>query len=91
MLGGSGTGSDVTIGGDSGISLVDPADSGLSLEEPIGLVAGGEESLELGEDDMLAAMGEAPMLTRCGEDRRRLPADPAGGSGDAESRRAARR
>ena len=52
VLGGSGSGSDITIGGDSGISLVDPADSGLSLEEPLNLGAG-EESLELGEDDML--------------------------------------
>ena len=34
VLGGSGTGSDISIGGDSGISLVDPADSGLSLEAP---------------------------------------------------------
>ncbi|MHB8902008.1 MAG: helix-turn-helix domain-containing protein [Thermoguttaceae bacterium] len=54
VLGGSGAGSDVTIGGDSGISLVDPADSGLSLEEPLNLTAENEESLELGEDDMLS-------------------------------------
>lgn len=53
VLGGSGAGSDVTIGGDSGISLVDPADSGLSLDEPVELTGEGEESLELGEDDML--------------------------------------
>ena len=53
VLGGSGAGSDVTIGGDSGISLVDPADSGLSLEEPLDLTGEGDESLELGEDDML--------------------------------------
>jgi excisionase family DNA binding protein len=56
VLGGSGSGSDISIGSDSGISLVDPADSGLSLEEPLELStggAGGEESLELGEDDML--------------------------------------
>ena len=45
MLGGSGVGSDVTIGGDSGISLVDPADSGFSLETPINLGAAAEESL----------------------------------------------
>jgi len=57
VLGGSGSGSDITIGGDSGISLVDPADSGLSLEDPLDL-GGGEESLELGEDDMLT-LGEA--------------------------------
>ncbi|NUQ62775.1 MAG: helix-turn-helix domain-containing protein [Pirellulales bacterium] len=51
--GGSGSGSDITIGGDSGISLVDPTDSGLSLEEPIEFSTADEESLELGEDDML--------------------------------------
>ena len=52
VLGGSGSGSDITLGGDSGISLVDPADSGLSLEEPLDLGTG-DESLELGEDDMI--------------------------------------
>ena len=60
VLGGSsGSGSDITIGGDSGISLVDPADSGLSLEEPVDLIGEGEESLELGEDDMLTFTEEA--------------------------------
>ena len=54
VLGGSGSGSDITIGGDSGISLVDPSDSGLSLEEPLELAGSGAESLELGEDDMIA-------------------------------------
>lgn len=54
VLGGSGSGSDITMGGDSGISLVDPADSGLSLEEPLELAAGAEETLELGEDDMIS-------------------------------------
>jgi len=58
--GGGGTGSDVTIGGDSGISLVDPTDSGLSLEEPLELDREQEEeSLELGEDDMLTFSEEA--------------------------------
>ena len=57
VLGGSGAGSDVTIGGDSGISLVDPADSGLSLEDLLDLTGSGGESLELGEDDMIA-LGE---------------------------------
>lgn len=63
VLGGSGKGSDVTIGGDSGISLVDPADSGFSLEQPLDLVGANEESLELGEDDMLSVSdmpGSAP-------------------------------
>jgi hypothetical protein len=49
----------VTLGGDSGISLVDPADSGLSLEEPLDLAAPGDESLELGEDDMISLADEA--------------------------------
>ena len=52
VLGGSGTGSDISMGGDSGISLVDLADSGLSLESPLNL-SSNEESLELGEDDLL--------------------------------------
>ncbi len=39
VLGGSSAGSDITIGGDSGISLVDPTDSGLSLEEPLERIA----------------------------------------------------
>lgn len=61
VLGGSGSGSDITIGGDSGISLVDPADSGLSLEEPLELSPpASEESLELGEDDMLT-LDEQPV------------------------------
>jgi len=54
VLGGSGAGSDITIGGDSGISLIDPADSGLSLEEPLDLTGSGQESLALGEDDVLS-------------------------------------
>jgi excisionase family DNA binding protein len=51
VLGDSKPSSDVTLGGDSGISLIDPSDSGLSLEEPM-LAGAGEESLELGEEDM---------------------------------------
>jgi len=58
VLGGSGSGSDITLGGDSGISLVDPADSGLSLEEPLDLGTG-DESLELGEDDMIVLDDDA--------------------------------
>lgn len=59
VLGGSGTGSGITIGGDSGISLVDPTDSGLSLDEPLELADTGSESLELGEDDMITLGEEA--------------------------------
>jgi hypothetical protein len=48
-------GSDITIGGgDSGISLVDPADSGLSLEQPLELESSGAESLDLGEEDIIS-------------------------------------
>jgi excisionase family DNA binding protein len=54
VIGGGSSGSGITLTGDSGISLVDPADSGLSLEEPLELGASGaEESLELGEEDIL--------------------------------------
>jgi excisionase family DNA binding protein len=53
VLGGGSSGSDITIGGDSGISLLDPTDSGLSLEEPLELDRMDEDSLELGDDDML--------------------------------------
>ncbi len=71
VLGGSGSGSDITLGGDSGISLVDPADSGLSLEEPLDL-GSGEESLELGEDDMVVlddeSQPEAGMGSRTDDD-----------------------
>jgi excisionase family DNA binding protein len=59
VLGGSGSGSDITIGGDSGIQLVDPADSGLSLEEPLELSVSAEESLELGDDDMISLSEDA--------------------------------
>ena len=58
VLGGSGAGSDISIGGDSGISLVDPADSGLNLEAPLNL-SKDEESLELGEDDLLGMASDA--------------------------------
>ena len=53
---GSGSGSDVTSGaGDSGINLSNPSDSGLSLEQPLDLGSESSiESLELGEDDMIA-------------------------------------
>jgi excisionase family DNA binding protein len=64
VLGGSsGTGSNVTLGGDSGISLVDPSDSGLSLETPLNLGPVAEESLELGEDDMLTTSETASEST----------------------------
>ncbi len=89
VLGGSGAGSDVTIGGDSGISLVDPADSGISLEEPLDLTGSGAESLELGEDDMIS-LGEdvdtdAPTNLKTDDDFLLTPLDEVGDEEDSES------
>ena len=82
VLGGSGSGSDITIGGDSGISLVDPTDSGLSLEEPLELERADEDSLELGEDDMLTfsegADTDAPTQLKTDEDFMLTPMEEAG-------------
>jgi excisionase family DNA binding protein len=58
VLGGSGPGSDVSIGGDSGISLLDPADSGLSLDQPVDLAGG--TSLDLTQGSTRAASASAP-------------------------------
>jgi len=89
VLGGSGTGSDVTIGGDSGISLVDPSDSGLSLEHPLNLSGAGEESLELGEDDMLTvgdgAGGSSPTQLKGDDDFLLTPLEDAADAEDSES------
>ena len=86
MLGGSGTGSDISIGGDSGISLVDPADSGLSLEAPLNL-SSGEESLELGEDDLLGMASDVGAGSGLkGEDDFQLtPMDDLSDGEDSES------
>jgi len=89
VLGGSGTGSDVTIGHDSGISLVDPSDSGLSLEHPLDLSGAGEESLELGEDDMLTvgdgADTAAATQLKTDDDFLLTPLEDAGEEDDSES------
>ncbi len=85
VLGGSGTGSDVTLGGDSGISLVDPADSGLSLEEEPVERAGDEEPLELGEDDMLALAEDEGAAAVEEADFLLTPADAAADTDDSES------
>ena len=83
VLGGgsdSGSGSDITIAGDSGISLVDPNDSGLSLEEPVEL-SGDSEALELDEDDMLTLSDGTDDLP--GDDDFLLtPMEDAGDEGD---------
>ena len=85
VLGGSGTGSDISIGGDSGISLVDPADSGLSLETPLNL-SGGEESLELGEDDLLGMASDIGVGGQKGDDDFQLtPMDDLSDGEDSES------
>jgi excisionase family DNA binding protein len=83
VIGGSGSGSDITIGGDSGISLVDPTDSGLSLEEPLELEREPEDdSLELGEDDMLTfseeADADAPTAMKTDEGFQLTPMEESG-------------
>ena len=60
---GSGSGSDITIAGDSGISLVDPNDSGLSLEQPVDLSGSDSVSLESDEDDLLTLQAEGDSVT----------------------------
>jgi len=49
----SGTGSGISLGGDSGISLVDQGDSGFLLEETLDLGGSGADALVLGEDEDL--------------------------------------
>jgi excisionase family DNA binding protein len=87
--GGSGAGSDVTIGGDSGISLVDPTDSGLSLEEPLNLGPAADESLELGEDDLTtlpeASSSPAPSAVKADDDFLLTPLEEAAEGDDSES------
>ncbi|NQU23238.1 MAG: helix-turn-helix domain-containing protein [Candidatus Nealsonbacteria bacterium] len=89
VLGGSSAGSDITIGGDSGISLVDPADSGLSLEEPLELAGSGVESLELGEDDMIELAEEAdtdaPTELKTDDDFLLTPLEEVGDDDSSES------
>jgi excisionase family DNA binding protein len=86
VLGGGGTGSDVSIGGDSGISLVDPADSGLSLEAPLDLAKPAEDSLELGEEDLLSFSSDTGSAALKSEDDFQLTPMEEGGDGeDSES------
>ena len=83
VLGGSGKGSDVTIGGDSGISLIDPADSGLSLEQPLDLAG----ALELGEEDLLAAGegGSSPTELKTDDDFLLTPLEEGADLDESES------
>ncbi|MGQ9505325.1 MAG: helix-turn-helix domain-containing protein [Thermogutta sp.] len=80
VIGGSGSGSDITLGSDSGISLMDTNDSGISLEGELELVSS-EESLELDEDDMLTlgepADTEAPTQLRTDEEFMLTPFEEA--------------
>ena len=80
VIGGSGSGSDITLGSDSGISLMDTNDSGISLEGGLELVPS-EESLELDEDDMLTLAGgadtEAPTQLRTDEEFMLTPFEEA--------------
>jgi len=90
VLGGSGSGSDITLGGDSGISLLDPSDSGLSLEEPLELDRVADESLELGEDDMLTFADDtgstaAPAAVKKDQDFLLTPLEEAPEEEDSES------
>ncbi|MFH1264660.1 MAG: helix-turn-helix domain-containing protein [Planctomycetota bacterium] len=90
LLGGSGSGSDITIGQDSGISLVDPHDSGLALDEPLELTsASDDESLALGDDDMLTlsedADTEAPTELKTDDDFLLTPLEEMGDEEDSES------
>jgi excisionase family DNA binding protein len=82
VLGGGGTGSDVSIGGDSGISLVDPADSGLSLEAPLDLAKPAEDSLELGEEDLLSFSSDTGSAALKSEDDFQLTPMEEGGEGE---------
>lgn len=89
VLGGSSSGSNVSIAGDSGISLVSPTDSGLSLEEPVELPASEDDSLELGEDDMLtfadAADTESPTELKSDDEFLLTPLEEAAEGEESES------
>jgi len=88
VLGSGGSGSDIAIGQDSGISLVDPHDSGLSLDEPLEL-ASDDESLALGEDDMLSlsedADTESPTELKADDDFLLTPLEEGADEDDSES------
>jgi len=88
VLGSGGSGSDIAIGQDSGISLVDPHDSGLSLDEPLEL-ASDDESLALGEDDMLTlsedADTESPTELKADDDFLLTPLEEGADEEDSES------
>ena len=83
---GSGSGSDLTTGGDSGISLIDPSDSGISLEEPLELGGSGGESLALDDSQLLMPESEAPTELGADSDFMLTPMDElADGEPDSSS------
>lgn len=88
VLGGSGGGSSLSIGGDSGISLIDPSDSGFSLETPVNL-GSSEESLELGEDDLLAtdtlASDDSATMLKTDDEFMLTPLEEVSDGDDSES------
>jgi hypothetical protein len=93
VLGGSGVGSDVTLGGgDSGINLAKPADSGISLEEePLDLMGSNVDTFELPEDDDVVSLSdigaagpEEPTLLKQDEEFLLSPAGDLGGD-DSDS------
>jgi hypothetical protein len=88
LLSGSSVGGDVSLGGDSGISLVDPADSGFSLETPVNLDAAAGESLVLGEDDLLAPGGagsSGATLLKTDDDFQLTPLEETADADESES------
>lgn len=88
VLGGSSKGSGLSLGGDSGISLVDPSDSGFSLETPVNL-GSSEESLELGEEDLLAVDGSAgpdsATMLKADDEFMLTPLEEVSDAGESES------
>lgn len=95
LLGGSGVGSDVTLGADSGINLASPSDSGLSLEDPSPEVASSASGLGLvseDDDDEIIALeedegAEAVAATHLKQDEEFLlsPYDELGGDEELDS------
>jgi hypothetical protein len=85
VLGSGATGSDISIGGDSGISLVDPADSGLSLDAPLNLASPAEESLELGEDDLLSFSSDTGSALKSEDDFQLTPMEEVADGEESES------
>lgn len=86
-LGASGSGSDITVGGDSGISLIDPADSGLSLEDPLEFAAdaSSDETLQLGEADIVLEEPETLEKGGSGDFLLQPPSDEVSEGEDSDS------